>query len=146
MTQENCLFSFKDQCATQIETDVRGDLDQSWFWYETQRAQCTSCSDFFAPIVVFIDSTLVDMYGKVNVEPIMFIGGWVKRNIHTKAPSWRPLGFVFDMKVKNSAQNAIGKFAAKDYNAFLKVILLDIAAVHTAGGFDHTFSLNSYLL
>ena len=75
MTQVNCLFSFKDPCAIQIETDVRGDLNQSRFWYETQRAQCTSCSDCFAPIVVFIDSTPVDMYGKVNVEPIIFTGG-----------------------------------------------------------------------
>ena len=31
MTQENCLFSFKDPCAIQIATDVRGDLNQSWF-------------------------------------------------------------------------------------------------------------------
>ena len=31
MTQENCLFSFKDPCAIQIETDVRGDSNQSWF-------------------------------------------------------------------------------------------------------------------
>ena len=74
MTQETCLFSFEDQCAIQIETDVRGDLNQSWFWYESQRAQRTSCSDFFAPKVVFIDSTPVDMYGKVNVEPNMFTG------------------------------------------------------------------------
>ena len=72
MTQDNCLFSFKVPYAIQMEADVRGDLNQSWFWYETQRAQCTSCSDFFAPIVVFIDSTLVNRYGKVNVEPIMF--------------------------------------------------------------------------
>jgi hypothetical protein len=61
MTQENCLFSFKDICAIQMVSDVRGDLNQSGFWYETQRAQCTTCSDFFAPLVVFIDSTPVDM-------------------------------------------------------------------------------------
>ena len=75
MTQENCLYSFKDPCAIQMVSDVRGDLNQSWFWYETQRAQCTTCSDFFAPLVVFIDSTPVNMYEKVNVEAIMFLGG-----------------------------------------------------------------------
>jgi hypothetical protein len=75
VTQENCLFSFKDPCAIQMVSDVRGDLNQSGFWYETQRAQCTTCSDFFAPLVVFVDSTPVDMYGKVNVEPVMFTGG-----------------------------------------------------------------------
>ena len=32
MTQENCLLSFKDPCAIQMETDVRDDLNQSWFW------------------------------------------------------------------------------------------------------------------
>ena len=101
---------------------------------------------FFALIVVFIDSTPVDMYGKVNVEPIMFTGGWFKRNIRTKAQSWRPLGFVSDIKVKSSAQNGAGKFAAKDYHAVLKVILLDIAAVHSAGGFDHTLYLNGTFL
>ena len=101
-----------------------------------------SCSDFFALIVVFIDSTPVDMYGKINVEPIMFTGGWFKHNIHTKAQSWRPLGFVSDIKVKSSAQNATGKFAAKDSHPFSKVILLDIAVVHSAGGFDHTLSLS----
>ena len=75
MTQENCLFSFKDLCAIQMVSDVRGDLNQSQFWYETQRALCTTCSDFFAPLVVFMDSTPMDLYGKVNVEPIMLIGG-----------------------------------------------------------------------
>ena len=142
MTQENCLFSFKDPCAIQIEKDVRGDLNQSWFWYETQKAQCTSCGDFFAPIVVFIDSTPEDKYEKVNVKPIMFTEGWFKHNIHTKGQSWRPLGFVSDMKVKSSAQNATGTFAAKDYHTVLKVILQEIAAVHSAGGFDHTLSLS----
>ena len=104
-------------------SDVRGDLNQSRFWYETQRAQCTTCSDFFAPLVVFIDSTPVDMHGKVNVEPIMFTGGWFKREVCTKAQSWHSLGFVADIKVKSSAQNATGKFATKDYYAVLKVIL-----------------------
>ena len=124
---------------------MRGDLNQSWFWYEIQRAQCTSCSDFFAPIVVFIDSTPVDMYGKVNVEPIMFTEGWFKHNIYTKAKLWQLLGFVSNIKVKSSAQNATGKFAAKDYHSVLKVILLDIAAVHSAGGLDHTLSLSMVL-
>ena len=78
-------------------TDMRGGLNQSWFWYETQQAQCTSCIDFFEAIVVFIDSALVDMYGKVNVEPTMFTGGWFKRNICTKVQSWRWLGFVSDI-------------------------------------------------
>ena len=93
----------------------------------------------------FIDSTPVDMYGKVNVEPIMFTGGWFKRKIRTKAQSWRPLGFVFNIKVKSSVQNATGKFAAKDYHAVLKVILQDIAVVHSADGFDHTLSLSMVL-
>ena len=75
----------------------------------------------------------------------MFTGGWFKHNIHTKAQSWCPLGFVSDIKVKSSAQNAAGKFAAKDYHAVLKVILLDIAAVHSAGGLDHTLSLSIVL-
>ena len=81
------MYSFKDPCAIQMVTDVRGDLNQSRFWYETKRAQCTTCSDFFAPLVVFIDSTPVDMYGKVNVEPIMFTGEWFKREVCTKAQS-----------------------------------------------------------
>jgi hypothetical protein len=85
MTQENCLFSFKDPCAIQMASDVRGDLNQSRFWYETQIAQCTTYSDFFAPLVVVIDSTPVDMYGKVNVEPIMFTGGRFKHEVFTKA-------------------------------------------------------------
>ena len=78
------------------------------------------------------------MYGNINVEPIMFTGGWFKHEVHTKAQSWRPLGFVADIKVKSSAQNATGKFATKDYHAVLKVILQNVAAVHSAGGFYHT--------
>ena len=103
------FFFFKDPCAIQIETDVRGDLNQSRFWYETQRAQCISCSDFFAPIVVFIDSTPVDIYGKVNVEPIVLIGGLFKRNICTKAKSWCLLGFVSDIKIRTIFSTEIGK-------------------------------------
>ena len=44
------------------------------FWYKTQRAQCTTFCDFFAPLVVFIVSAPVYMYGKVNVERIIFTG------------------------------------------------------------------------
>ena len=51
------------------------------------------------------------------------------------------LGFGSDIKVKSSAQNVAGKFASKEYHAVLKVILQDIAAVHSAGGFDHTLCL-----
>ena len=57
MTQENCLFSFIDPCAIQVNTGAGGDLNQPRFWHETQMAECTSISDFFAPLVVFIDST-----------------------------------------------------------------------------------------
>ena len=125
-----------------METDVRGVSNQYWFWYETQRAQYMSCSDFFALMVVFIISTPVDMYGKINVEPVKLIGSWFKCNICTKAQSWCQLGFVSDIKVKSSAQNATGKFAAKDYHPFPKVVVLDIAVVHSADGFDHTLSLS----
>ena len=65
---------FQAPCAIQMETDVRGVSNQYWFWYETQRAQYMSCSDFFALMVVFIISTPVDMYGKINVEPVKLIG------------------------------------------------------------------------
>jgi hypothetical protein len=56
--------------------------------------------------VVFIDSTPIDMYGKVNVEPIMFTGGGVKCGVCTKVQSWCPLGFVADIKVKSSTKIA----------------------------------------
>ena len=62
MTQENCLFSFTNPCPIQVDTGARGDLNQSRFWHETHMAECTSISDFFASLVVFIDSTQVDMY------------------------------------------------------------------------------------
>ena len=103
MTQENWLLSFANPGATQLDTVARGDLNQSRFWHETQMAECTSISNFFAPLVVFIDSTQVDMYGKVNIEPFMFTGGWFNREVCTKAQSWRPLGFIADTKVKSSA-------------------------------------------
>ena len=45
-----------------MDTGARGDLNQSRFWHETHMAECTSISDFFASLVVFIDSTQVDMY------------------------------------------------------------------------------------
>ena len=41
MTQENCLFSFTDPCALQVDTGAIGDLNQSRFWHETQMAECT---------------------------------------------------------------------------------------------------------
>ena len=82
----------------------------------------------------------MDTYGKVNVEPLMFTGGWFNREVCTKAQSWRP-GFLADTKVKSSAQNAISKFASQDYQSVLKVILHDVAAVHAAGGFKHTLKL-----
>ena len=72
----------------------------------------------------------------------MVTGGWFKCEVHTEAQSWCPLGFVADIKVKSSAQNATGKFATKDYHAVLKVILQNVAAVHSAGGFHHTLCLN----
>jgi hypothetical protein len=80
---------------------------------------------------------------KVNVEPIMFTGEWFKREVCTKAQSWHPLGFVADIKVKSSAQNATGKFAPKNYHAVLKVTLQNVAAVHSAGGFHCTLCLKS---
>ena len=119
----------------------KSDLNQSRLWHETQMAKCTSISDFFAPLEVFIDSTQVDMYGKVTVEPFMFTGGWFNHEVCTKAQSWRPLGFIANTKVKSSAQNATNKFVSQDYQSVLKVIIHDVAAVHAAAGFKHTLKL-----
>ena len=49
MTQENCLFSFKDPCAIQIETDVRGDLNQSWFGMRLRRLNAHLVLTFLHP-------------------------------------------------------------------------------------------------
>jgi hypothetical protein len=124
-----------------VDTGARGDLNQSRFWHETQMAECTAISDFFAPLEVFIDYPQVDMYGKVNVEPFMFTGDWFNHEVCTKAQSWRPLGFIAHTKVKSSAQNATSKFTTQDYQSALNMILHDVAAVHAAGGFKHTFKL-----
>ena len=59
-----CLFLFKYPCVTQMGTDVRCDLNQSWFYHTTGWAQCTSCHGFLSLLVVFIDSTPEDMYKK----------------------------------------------------------------------------------
>ena len=119
----------------------KSDLNQSRLWHETQMAKCTSISDFFAPLEVFIDSTQVDMYGKVIVEPFMFTRGWFNHEVCTNTQSWRPLGFIANTKVKSSAQNATSKFASQDYQSVLKVIFHDVTAVHAAGGFKHTLKL-----
>ena len=58
-----------------METDLRCVFEQSWFRYETQGAQRTTCRDIFAPIMVFMDSTSVEMYVNVNVQPIILTGG-----------------------------------------------------------------------
>jgi hypothetical protein len=33
MTQANCLFSFTDPCAIQVDTGAIGDRNQSRFWH-----------------------------------------------------------------------------------------------------------------
>ena len=67
-TGELLVFLYQPLCYRggyrwiQVDTGARGDLNQSRFWHETHMAECTSISDFFASLVVFIDSTQVDMY------------------------------------------------------------------------------------
>ncbi len=72
MQQEYCLFSFDAPFAIQEDTGVRTNVNCYWFWHEIQKEMCTGPTDFFAPLVLFIDS---NMYGKVSVEPLMMTGG-----------------------------------------------------------------------
>jgi hypothetical protein len=142
MQQENCLFSFNDPFAIQEDTGVRADVNCSRFWHETQKEMCTGPTDFFAPLVLFIDSTPIDMYGKVSVEPLMMTGGWFKRSVRTKAHAWRPIGLLPNLKVKSRAQSkASSKSSIQEYHTALSVILEEMKQVHEIGGFPHALNL-----
>ena len=142
MQEDNCLFSFDDPFAIQEDTGLRADVNRSRFWHETQKEMCTGATDFFAPLVLFIDSTPIDMYGKVSVEPLMMTGGWLKRCVRTKAHAWRPIGLLPNLKVKSSAQSkSSSKCSPQEYHTVLSLILEEMKQVHESGGFPHALNL-----
>ena len=93
LKQEDSLFPFKIPCTMQIEIDVRDDLNQSWFLFETKKAKFTICIPSG-----FINSIHTDMRRNVNVKHFILKVAWFKLDGFSKTQSWHHLNLLLISK------------------------------------------------
>jgi Plavaka transposase len=60
--------------------------------------------DFIIGVIIFIDKTHTDCYGRHNLEPIIFTLTILRQHIRDNPRGWRVLGYIPDLETKSKAE------------------------------------------
>ena len=70
------------------------DINSGSWYQQAQSLLCKDHNDYLCPIILFIDKTQIDVFGKWSLEPVLFTLGIFDRKTRNQASAWRPLGLV----------------------------------------------------
>ena len=101
-------------------------------------------TEFFLPIVIYLDKTGIDNNQRYALEPVLFTFAFIRRHIRRTNRANRILGFVPDLELKSSAVKEVQRSrvasnsaAAANYHACLDVLVRQIAEAEEKG--VHTY-------
>ena len=73
-------------------------------WYKNAwKELCTSDKDCLVPIIFSCDETSM---GKCGACPLLFTTSLLKQELRNKPSAWRPLGFIYDLKLITSKKQS----------------------------------------
>ena len=99
MNEANLLLNPNDPFNSTPDGFVLSDLNSGWWYRETCKMfHLEPQKDILLPIILFIDGSTIDTYGKLNVEPITFTLGIFKRSVRNRSEAWRTLGYIESLK------------------------------------------------
>ena len=95
--------------------------------------------EILCPIILFIDGTPIDSYGRSSLEPVMFTLGIFNRKVRNLDAAWRVLGFVPNtekscMMEYNTNTKEGSRMKKIHYHQLLQEILNQISNLQKNGG------------
>jgi hypothetical protein len=89
------------------------------------------------PLIFYTNGTQVDALSWFSLEPFLFTIAILSHSAHCKASSWRPLGYVQDIKSNLQSDNCIlsGSGKSRNYHAQLVAMLDLLKKVRTGEDF-----------
>ena len=75
------------------------ELNSGWWYRETcQMFSLQPHKDILLPIILFIDGSTINKYGKMSVKPITFTLGIFRQSTRSKQEAWRTMGYIETLK------------------------------------------------
>ena len=126
---------------------ILSDVNSGWWYRETcQMFHLQPKKDILLPLILFIDGSTIDKYGKLSVEPITFTLGIFKRSLRNKSEAWRTLGYIESLNhmvsesITRRANNS--KRRLQDRHTIIKFILKELIEIQGPNaGFEWDLSI-----
>ena len=100
-----------------ISDDDISDIHTGSWFKAASVLLCINDSNVLCPIILFIDKTQVDTFGKWTLEPVLFTLGIFNQATRNLPQAWRPLGLVTNTIRMSSATHArMGKLVSTNHS------------------------------
>jgi hypothetical protein len=109
-------------------------------WYrrtsESHNAVLREGQHILHPLLLYVDKTTVDMYGRYSVEPVMITSTLLSEKAREDFTNWITLGLIPNLKSFSSAENSLRRnrvcgmsITERDYHLCLQTILEPLIAL-----------------
>ena len=98
MNDDSLTFPNDNPYSHPIETGNRNEFHTGSWYRDCWKNRWKGTGDFVLGIIFFIDKTFTDVYGRLNLLPVQFTLTIFNHETRTRFHSWRPLGYVNDMR------------------------------------------------
>ena len=101
-----------------------GDVHETvWFQLTHKKLIQDPLKEILVPLLIYIDGTNIDSYGRLCLEPVTFTLGIFNRQHRFKEEAWRVLGYIPDLDSMYASNTVNAGMKANDYHQILDVIL-----------------------
>jgi hypothetical protein len=145
MQDDNLLFHNNNPFApppTQTP-EVYYDINDGENYRNAYNLYCSKQQDeaVLCPIILFVDKTHVDTYGRLTLEPVNITLGIFKKEVRQEPRAWRTLGYIPNMTnvYTRSTQTLTPRMKMFEYHLMLGIVLQSLKRVQKLGGIKWKF-------
>ncbi len=111
------------------------DIETSTYYNETARKlSIDEEKQVLCPLVLYIDETVLDAFGKLGLEPVTFSLLMFNRKTRNQVNSWRLLGYLPNLGKLPGPKSYSPEEKAHDYHYCLNHILQQVKNLHKSDG------------
>lgn len=142
----NYIFDFSKENPFDLDVENNenfGDVHETvWFRLTHNKMVSNPLVETLVPLMIYIDGTNIDSYGRLCLEPVTFTLGIFNRKYRFKEEAWRVLGYIPDLDSMYGSKTVEPGTKANDYHQILDVILKSMkSAMHSRSGYDWDFKI-----
>ena len=131
MQPKNLLLDSSDPFTVPPNnTEMIGDISTGWWFRETWREVCRRPNEILLPIIFFLDAGAATK--RLNIEPLTFTLGILKRSCCNREELWRTLGYMkspVNAEEEDSSTSVSSLTKLKDYHSVLSILLEEVKLV-----------------